>query len=273
MLASQRQALILEEIRRAGAVRVSRLTDVLGVSDMTVRRDLDVLAGRGAVQKVHGGATLHGTSSATEPPFATTSGREQREKDAIAAEAAALVGAGATIGIGAGSTTWALARLLTDVPGLTVVTNSVPVAELLHRADRADATVVLTGGIRTRSDALVGPVAVGVIRSLNLDLIFLGAHGMDGHGGLTTPNLMEADTNRAFIQAARRLCVLADHTKWGGVGLSSFARLEEVDVLVTDDGIDAGARSVLAERARRLVVAGVPAAPAAGPSRWAQHAG
>jgi DeoR/GlpR family transcriptional regulator of sugar metabolism len=259
MLASQRQAIILEHVRRQGAVRVSDLTDMLGVSDMTIRRDLDVLARRGGIEKVHGGATLVGMSSAAEPGFEMKSQREQPEKDGIASRAATLVSPGSAIGVGAGTTTWALARLLVDVPNLTVVTNSIPVADMLHRAKRPDQTVVLTGGIRTRSDALVGPVAVSVIRSLHLDLLFLGTHGIDERGGLTSPNLMEAETNRAFIEASRRLCVLADHTKWGVVGLSSFARLDEVDVLVTDSGIDDAARAVLEEGVGQLVITDVPA--------------
>ena len=113
------------------------------------------------------------------------------------------------------------------MPGLTVVTNSIPVADVFYRAGRPDQTVVLTGGTRTPSDALVGPVAVAAIRTLHLDLLFLGVHGMSERAGFTTPNLMEAETNRALVAAAARLVVLADHTKWGTVGISSIAALSE----------------------------------------------
>ncbi len=105
------------------------------------------------------------------------------------------------------------------------MTNSIPVADVLYRAGRPDQTVVLTGGLRTPSDALVGPFAVSAIRELHLDLIFMGVHGMDGRSGFTTPNLMEADTNRALVSAGRRLVVLADHSKWEMVGISSIAAL------------------------------------------------
>src|SRR5829696_481889 len=101
MLASQRQAIILEQVRREGAVRVSDLTGMLGVSDMTIRRDLDALARRGGVEKVHGGATLVGMSSAAEPGFESKSHREQPEKDGIAQRAATLVTPGSAIGVGA----------------------------------------------------------------------------------------------------------------------------------------------------------------------------
>ena len=84
--------------------------------------------------------------------------------------------------------------------------------------------MILTGGVRTPSDALVGPVAVATIRSLHVDMLFMGVHGADAKAGLTTPNLMEAETNRAFTDSARHLVVLADHTKWGIVGLSHDRR-------------------------------------------------
>jgi DeoR/GlpR family transcriptional regulator of sugar metabolism len=104
------------------------------------------------------------------------------------------------------------------VPDITVVTNSVPVAQLLHEAHTPGQTVVLTGGMRTPSDALVGPVAVQALHSLHVDRLFLGAHGVDLEAGLTTPNIVEAETNRALVAAARQLCILADHTKWAWSG-------------------------------------------------------
>jgi DeoR/GlpR family transcriptional regulator of sugar metabolism len=116
---------------------------------------------------------------------------------------------------------------------------------------------VLTGGIRTPSDALVGPLAVSALSSLHLDLVFMGSHGMDEESGFTTPNLMEAETNRAFIRAARRLVVVADHTKWGVVGLSAFAGPEDADVLVTDNGLPRRARDLMGELVDDLVVADV----------------
>ena len=117
--------------------------------------------------------------------------------------------------------------------------NSVRVMSLFTDGPGADPrvrelSVVLTGGARTPSDALGGPVADLTIRSLHLDTLFLGCHGIDPTAGLTTPNLAEAETNRAFVKAARKVTVIADHTKWGIVGLSSFADLDDVDTLITD---------------------------------------
>jgi DeoR/GlpR family transcriptional regulator of sugar metabolism len=115
--------------------------------------------------------------------------------------------------------------------------------------------VVLTGGVRTPSDALVGPVAVQTLRSLHLDVVFLGVHGMADGPGFTTPNLNESETDRALVEAGRRLVVLADHTKWGIVGISTIADLDEAHVLVTDDGIAEDARELLDDRVGELIIA------------------
>ena len=106
---------------------------------------------------MHGGATLRGSLSAEEPGFEAKSHRQLKEKEAIARAAARLVEPGQSIGLTAGTTTWRLAHHLAQVPDLTVVTNSIQVANVLHREPRPDLTVVLTGGVRTPSDALVGP--------------------------------------------------------------------------------------------------------------------
>jgi DeoR/GlpR family transcriptional regulator of sugar metabolism len=142
-----------------------------------------------------------------------------------------------------------------DIPQLTVITNSVQVADVFHRAGRAGQTVVLTGGVRTPSDALVGPVAVSAIRALNVDTLMLGVHGMSVRAGFTTPNLLEAETNRELVAAAQQLVVLADHTKWGTVGISTMAKLEEADVMISDTGLPEDARSALSDQVGTLLLA------------------
>ncbi len=254
MLARQRQAYILERVRGDGAVRVADLVRELGVSDMTIRRDLELLHARGLIEKVHGGATAVPGSALFEPGFAAKLALQQAEKEAIAEAAVALVDPGTAIGISAGTTTYALARRLADVVGLTVVTNAVRVADVLHEAWRTDQTIVLTGGVRTPSDALVGPFAVAALRNVHLDLVIIGVHGMDVRSGFTSPNLLEAETDRALIEAGRRLVVVADHTKWGVIGLSSIARLNQADVLITDTGLDLAARDELAAHVKELMV-------------------
>jgi DeoR/GlpR family transcriptional regulator of sugar metabolism len=114
--------------------------------------------------------------------------------------------------------------------------------------------VILVGGQRTPSDALVGPVAVAALDGFHLDTVFMGVHGMHERVGFSTPNLLEAETNRAFIDATDELVVLADHTKWGVTGLSTFAHLDDATVCVSDTGLSDHARSVLDEHVGRLVL-------------------
>jgi DeoR/GlpR family transcriptional regulator of sugar metabolism len=255
MLAGQRQKLILDEVRRRGAIRVGELIELLDVSDMTVRRDLDVLATAGLVDKVHGGATAPDFLSADEPGFEAKSHRQLDEKEAIARAASALVTPGQAIGLTAGTTTWRLAHEIRDVADLTVVTNSIQVANVLHAERRPDLTVILTGGVRTPSDALVGPIAVATLRSLHVDMLFLGVHGMSIDQGFSTPNLLEGETDQAHIAAAERIVVVADQTKWDVRGLSRIAHLNEAHVLVTDSGLASAARRALAEHIDEIIVA------------------
>lgn len=256
MLARQRQERILQEVELNGGARVSELVEVLDVSDMTIRRDIEALAQRDLVLRVHGGATAITGRSADEPGFQVKSGMHPIEKSAIARAAASLIKPGASIAISAGTTTYAVAQELHSLANLTVVTNSPHVADLLHDPEREDLRVVLTGGIRTPSDALVGPVADAALRSLHVDTLILGVHGIDKRAGLTTPNLIEGETNRALIRCARRIVVVADHSKWGVVGLSTIATLDRVDVLVTDADFDDDARRAVSQQVGQLVVAG-----------------
>ena len=238
MLARLRRKQILEELQAKGGVRLAELSETLVVSEMTVRRDLDALEREGLIERVHGGAVLahRGTE---EPGFEKKALREQPEKSAIAEHAARLVKPGSAIA------------------QITVVTNSMNVWHELQQDGRVGTTVILTGGeFRTPSDALVGPTADAAIRSLYFDMLFLGVHGMDPVAGLTTPNISEAETNRAFISRCRKLVVVADHTKWRMTALCTMAELSEVDVLVTDEALPADARRLLESQVRELVVAG-----------------
>nr|WP_306237672.1 DeoR/GlpR family DNA-binding transcription regulator [Ornithinimicrobium sp. HY1745] len=265
VLAAERQGHILDEVQRRGAIRVSELSQLLGVSDMTIRRDLDTLAGQGQLDKVHGGATVRRAPSTDEPGFEAKGQRQVEEKEAIAAAALAMVTPGSAIGLSAGTTTWMFARHLVDVPDLTVVTNSMRIADLLHASPTNGPNVVLTGGVRTPSDALVGPLAVSALEQLHLDVVFMGVHGMDPKAGFTTPNLLEAETDRALVDAGRRFVVLADHTKWGTVGIKTIASIEQADTIVVDSHMAGEDLTALRELAQDVVVAEVSAHPAPAP--------
>jgi DeoR/GlpR family transcriptional regulator of sugar metabolism len=226
-----------------------------------VRRDLDTLDAQDLLRKVHGGAVARHNRG--EEPRSSVKARQQRaEKAAIAAAAADTVEDGMTIAIGAGTTTTELARHLRSRSSITVVTNSINVfQELTSSTDDGAATplVYLSGGVRTPSDALVGPVADAAISSFRVDASYLGAHGFDRAAGLTSPNIAEAQTNRTLIGIGGRLVVLADHTKYGEVGACVFAALAQVQTLIVDDGLTGSDRELLAALVGDLVIAPVGA--------------
>ncbi|NDK30986.1 DeoR/GlpR transcriptional regulator [Nesterenkonia sp. Hz 6-5] len=245
MLAAERQSHIMGLLRTHGAVRVADLVDSMAVSDMTIRRDLDSLAAEGALTKVHGGAVSPITRSTAEPGFRAKSGQMEAEKRAIAESAARRVEAGMSVVLSAGTTTWHLTQQLRDVADLTVITNSPPISDIFHAQPRPDRTVILTGGIRTPSDALVGPTATAALQTVHADVAFIGAHGISVQAGFTTPNYWEAETNRALMSAAQQRIIVADSSKWGIVGVMTFAHLRGVDTLICDHQLPVDAQQQL----------------------------
>lgn len=254
-LAADRREQILDLLRRQRAVRVSELAESFGVSPMTVRRDIEALEADGVVERVHGGARLPVPHEHAEPEPRQKALLQPGEKHAIARAAAELVVPGTAVGIGSGTTTLELARVLADredLDGLTVVTNAPAVADVLDGVDGVG--VVLIGGVRTISGALVGPIATSGIRQLNLHTLVIGCHGIDPERGATAPNLLEAEANRAFMAQAATTVVLADATKWGVTGLATFATFDDIDVLVTDDALAEGHARALSEQVERVLL-------------------
>lgn len=234
-MAEQRRRAILEELERSESVLVADLSELLGVSDMTIRRDLEELEARKQLKKVHGGA-VRVSKAASEQPFLRKRELCRLEKRAIAREALALIEDGDTVALSAGTTTWNIAAALRGGrAGLTFITNSTNVALALQ--ENGWDNIVLSGGtFRTPSDALVGPYANATLRSLNADVLFLGVHGIHPEAGLTTPNIAEAATDACLVENAQRVVVVADHTKLGVVALAKIASLSGVDAFITDEG-------------------------------------
>jgi DeoR/GlpR family transcriptional regulator of sugar metabolism len=235
MLAEQRREAILKELEQSGSVSVMDLSEKLGVSDMTIRRDLEALSSRKLLKKVHGGAVPI-PKAAREPHFEYKRKLNRPEKIAIARVALPLIEDGDTVALSAGTTTWHIASLLRRASReLTFITNSTNIALTLQ--ENGWEQIILSGGIfRTPSDALVGPFAERTLRTLNADILFLGVHGIHPEAGLTTPNIAEAETDCCLVEAAQKVVVVADHTKLGVVALAKIASLSEIDLLITDDG-------------------------------------
>jgi DeoR/GlpR family transcriptional regulator of sugar metabolism len=251
MISSQRQHLILSRLRTRGAVRITALSKELGVSAMTIRRDIADLADKGLLKRVHGGAVTTSTLL-SEPLFSVKSQMDIGLKDAIAREAVKYVSPGDVIAIGGGTTAYIFAQHLLEsqrASNITILTNSIPVAELVQALESKDVEVIVTGGVITRSNSLVGPISDKVIESLRVNTVFLGTHSVSVPRGFLMPNSLEAATDMAMMDIADKTVILTDHTKWSCTSLSLFARFDQVDTLITDDGLD----RTSAEETRKLV--------------------
>jgi DeoR/GlpR family transcriptional regulator of sugar metabolism len=258
VFAAERRQLILEMVRANGAVSLRELARVVQTSEVTVRRDVRALEAEGLLDRRHGGAVLPGG-------FTRESGIPQKshlaaaEKTAIADLAASLVEEGEAIVVGAGTTTQELARRLARVPGLTVVTNSLLVAQALAHANRVE--VVMTGGtLRGTNYALVGSGAEQSLQGLRVSRAFLSGAGLTAERGLSTSNMLSASVDRALVQAAAEVVVLADHTKLGTDTMFQTVPTDVITRLVTDEPAPGDERAAtelqaLADRGVHVAVA------------------
>ncbi|GAA3630396.1 hypothetical protein GCM10022223_55140 [Kineosporia mesophila] len=233
MFADERRQKILELVRANGAVSLRELARVVGSSEVTVRRDLRLLESQGLLDRRHGGAVSTGGLN-HEPSYSEKSVVAAREKVAIGALAAGLVEEGDAICVGAGTTTQAFARHLAGFRELTVMTNSVLVAQELARSRGIE--VVMTGGtLRGSIYALVGSVAEQALAGMRVRRVFMSGNGLTPERGLSTPNLVVAGMDRAMAAAAEEIVVLADHTKIGLETMAQTVPSDQIGHLVTSD--------------------------------------
>ena len=226
----ERREKILTWIAQHGHASVRELAVILGVSEMTIRRDIHVLQQHHLLEDSRAGIEVR--RSAVELAFEVKRRLYQAEKYAIARQALELIESGMTIGFSAGTTTWAIAHQLRGFRDLTFVTNSTNIA--LELQQQGWPNIILTGGnFRTPSDALVGPFAEYTARHLHTDLFFLGVHGLDVEEGMSTPNIQEAAIDQVFLRHAERVVVVMDPTKWGIKSLAHIGNTEDIDTLIT----------------------------------------
>ncbi len=251
-------------VRANGAVSLRELARVVQTSEVTVRRDVRALEAEGLLDRRHGGAVLPGGFT-RESGFPQKSHLATAEKTAIADLAAGLVEEGEAIVVGAGTTTQELARRLARVPGLTVVTNSLLVAQALAHANRVE--VVMTGGtLRGSNYALVGSGAEQSLQGLRVSRAFLSGSGLTAERGLSTSNMLSASVDRALVQAAAEVVVLADHTKLGTDTMFQTVPTDVITRLVTDEPPAHDDRAgtelqALADQGVQIAVAGASGAP------------
>lgn len=253
MYAAERQQRIMAEARRNGRVEVTSLAESLGVATETVRRDLTALEQRGSVRRVHGGA-IPVERLELEPTLAARSSRLTDVKRRIAARVLDELPTGGTVLLDSGSTTQAVVQLLPPDLDLTVVTNSVAAAAAL--STHPGITLYLLGGrVRGVTGAAVGDWATDALDGLVVDVAVLGTNGLSAARGLTTPDQAEARVKAAMVRSARRVVVATDSSKAGDDHLHRFARLDEVDLLVTDTDLADDVAAELRAAGPRVVTA------------------
>ena len=211
MLNEERRRVILDLINQEGRVVVKDLAPRFGTSQVTIRKDLEILHSQGLAYRTHGGALPVRTAALLDPSLREKEKHHRKEKLRIGSAAARLVKEGQSVVLDSGTTTMVIARALRDFRQLTVITNAVNIAAELAGTP---IEVILTGGIlRENSFSLVGPLAEESLRRLSADILFLGVDGFDVHFGLTTPNLLEAKVNRVMVEIAQRTVVVCDSSK------------------------------------------------------------
>jgi DeoR family fructose operon transcriptional repressor len=236
MYAEERQQEILRRARAAGRVDVVSLAAELDVTTETIRRDLTALERAGVLRRVHGGA-IPVERLGFEPALATRDEVLTAEKERIAKAALAELPEDGSVIIDAGTTTGRLVGVLPTDRELTVVVNSPPLATVL--AARANLNVIMLGGrVRGRTLATVDDWALQPLAQLHVDVAFMATNGCSAEKGLTTPDPAEAAIKRAMVRAAQRSVLLADHTKFTNTYLAQFASLSEIDLVITDTGLD-----------------------------------
>src|SRR5271163_4326400 len=235
MLTEERQRAILEILRREGRVLVVDLAKQFHTSQVTIRKDLEILHIKGRVHRTHGGALPASDGALEDPTLREKEKLHRKEKLQIAAAAARMVTEGQVVILDSGTTTTAIARALRNLQHLTIITNAVNIAAELSGSSLE---VILTGGtLRKNSFSLVGPIAEETLHRLNADILFLGVDGIDVHHGLSTPNLLEAKVNRAMMDVARVTIAACDSSKFGRRSLSLIAPPTAVQEVITDRGI------------------------------------
>lgn len=248
--AEVRREQILAFVKGRDFVRVSDLSSRFGVSGVTVRSDLDVLAERGQIRRIRGGA-MPQLLPQPERPFEEMQGARITEKTMIGELAASLVSPGETVILDVGTTTTAVARALarrTDLYDIVVFTNALNIALELETANPRFTIIVTGGTLRPLQHSLVDPLGDLLLKRINANIVFLGCNGIDPLAGVTNINLPEAAMKQRMLQSAHQRIIVADGSKVGRVELAYLCSVDEIDLLITDNSADSATLKALREK-------------------------
>ena len=245
-----RRRRMLGVIREREYVRVGDLSEAFGVSEVTVRSDLETLAQRGQIRRLRGGAMVR-LEPHSERTFDEALVARAEQKQAIARAAAALIQSGESIILDVGTTTTSIAHALIareELRDVTVFTNGLNIALDLESYVPRFTVVVMGGTVRPMGHSLVDPLGEMLVERINADTLFLACNGVDLDRGVTNSSLVEASTKRRLLNAARRRVLVADSAKIGVVALAHICDVEAIDLLITDGGANQQALAMLRER-------------------------
>jgi len=249
----ERQNQILQFVLRSQRISIMEVCENFSVSAATARRDLETLASKGKVQRVHGGAIAL-TQAPPEQPILQRQDEQAQEKLRIGQAAAALVHDGETVFLGSGTTVLEVARALQTRPSLTVITNSLPVVNALAGAEGI--TVICLGGMLRDSElSFIGHITEQTLAEVRADKVFIGTRAISLEHGLTHEYLPETMTDRAILKAGKEIIVVADHTKFGRAAAVLLAPLDSVHTVVTNGQTPQDFVDAVQEKGIRLITA------------------
>lgn len=253
MLKKKRQAHIMEVLIKEEAMSVSELAELLDVSSVTIRKDLNELEQAGKLYRSHGKARIIN-------PFTLNRSVSEKEKmapeqkDAIGREAAKLIDRDDSIIIASGTTVHALARNIKPIHRLTVVTASLQVSVILSQ-DESNDIIQLGGMLRHSSLSVVGQYSKSILENCSFSKLFIGVDGIDFNYGFTTTDMREAELNQQMMRAAQKVIVLADSTKFGRRGFAKIGNIEDIDMVITDSGVNPNVVKQIKEHGIEVIVA------------------
>lgn len=254
LLKSDRLTKIHEYVRMKGSATVMELCTLFAISEATIRRDLDELAGRNLVQRIYGGVTTRSLTT-DEPPVLQRRSANAEEKKMIGGLAASLINDGETVFLGSGSTTLEVARSIKHKEGVTVITNSLPIVNLL--ADAAGLKVIITGGFLRQAElSMIGHTVEHTLSELRSDKVIMGIQGIHLVHGLTNNYLPETKTDRAIVKFAPIVIIVADYSKFGQIKPSFVAEISAVHTVVTDPKAPEEMVKQIKAKGVRILVAG-----------------
>lgn len=243
-----RQQAILEHINNAGSAQIKELAVELGVSEATVRRDFDELAQSGLAERVHGGL-VKANGTAFERYHSEKLQSMLQEKQRIARKAASLIENGDSIFLDSGTTTYFIAQNLSMLTDLTIITNNLDIA--LSCKFHPTSTLLVTGGVRRDNySVLIGDVAENMLKSFFVDIAFLGCDAISLDNGVYNTNFMELGIKKQIVACGRRLVLVTDSSKFHKKALAKVCDVQELDMVITDDGLDRDA----CERLKKIIV-------------------